>query len=448
MKPTNTFAKLFSSVSTLTVVASVFVGGAALGQVPWYTVLEQAPNPAVVTDAALRLKIVDSGFPWRIQDIGTGIEMLLIPSGIFQMGASPGDNQASADETPAHQVTLTKAFYLGKTEVTQAQWLAIMGRSPSLFIGGPNPVERVSWNDIATDAQDYQCFNTRTGFRLPTEAEWEYAYRGGTTTAFHSMPGYPNGTNDDSLLGNIAWFKGNNGALGTSTYGTKPVAGKAANAFGLYDMSGNVWEWCNDWYNATYYISSPSTDPVGPSTGDYRVTRGGSWEYGSSYCRSSSRGWVPNGSDRGVGFRVAKTASFFWSISGVLPVSGPSTGGTAIRINGTSGTNFPNPPVVTIGGVAATDVVWISPTLITAVTPAGTPGMAVVGVSGVSAESFYYRPSCDGDLDNNGTIDSSDLGLMLVNYGNCYESAATAPQEEQPLIMQTVEPAKSVPKKK
>ena len=122
-------------------------------------------------------------------------------------------------------------------------------------------------------------------------------------------------------------------------------------------------------------------------------------------------------------------------ILGVVPVSGASIGGTAVRINGN---NFPNPPVVTIGGVAATDIVRVTPSLITAVTPAGTPGMTVVAVNGASSESFYYRPSCDGDLDNNGSIDSSDLGLMLVNYGNCYESLTT-PQEQEPFILQSVE---------
>jgi len=132
-------------------------------------------------------------------------------------------------------------------------------------------------------------------------------------------------------------------------------------------------------------------------------------------------------------------------ITSVQPISGASTGGTAVRINGN---NFPNPPVVTIGGVAATDIVRVTPSLITAVTPAGTPGMAVVTVNSASSESFYYRPSCDGDLDNNGTIDSSDLGLMLVNYGNCYESAVPEPQQQEPFILQSLEPATPVLNKK
>ena len=142
----------------------------------------------------------------------------------------------------------------------------------------------------------------------------------------------------------------------------------------------------------------------------------------------------------GYGYTAAIISTV--TISGVVPVSGASTGGTAVRINGN---NFPSSPTVTFGGVSATDIVVLSPTVISAVTPSGTPGMAVVSVNGVSAEAFYYRPSCDGDLDNNGTIDSSDLGLMLVNYGNCYESAVAAPQE--PMIF-PIEAAKPVAVKK
>ena len=174
-----------------------------------------------------------------------------------------------------------------------------MGSNPSYFqppnytLDTSRPVEKVSWNDIAG-------FNTATGLRLPTEAEWEYACRGTTTTAFHSMLGYPNGTNDDSLFGNIAWDYNN------SENQTHSVAGKAANAFGLYDMSGNVWEWCNDWYQI--YAAGNATDPAGPATGTHCVKRGGGWISYSFGGRSSNRSDDrPDEDSYDDGFRVART---------------------------------------------------------------------------------------------------------------------------------------------
>ena len=288
------------SVTTAGGIATLTAGFTYGVVTTWYTILEQAPNATVVPDAAVRANIVASGYPWRVRDNSSGIEMLLIPGGTFNMGCSASNSYGCySGENPTHQVTLSKAFYLGKTEVTQAQWQAKMGSNPSYFqppfytLDTSRPVEQVSWNDITG-------FNTATGLRLPSEAEWEYACRGGTTTAFHSMPGYPNGTNDDSLLGNIAWDYSNSGST------THAVAGKVANAFGMYDMSGNVWEWCNDWYGS--YAAGNATDPAGPSSGTYRVLRGGYWSVNSQLCRSSSRG--NNGPDplsSYIGFRVART---------------------------------------------------------------------------------------------------------------------------------------------
>ncbi|MFM7262053.1 MAG: formylglycine-generating enzyme family protein, partial [bacterium] len=150
-------------------------------------------------------------------------------------------------------------------------------------------------------------FLSGTGLRLPTEAEWEYAYRAGTTTAFHGFTGYLNGTNTDTLVGNIAWFDGNNGAIGTTTFGTKAVGQKLANGFGLHDMAGNVSEWVNDWHGSTYYASSPSTNPPGPASGTNRVLRGGSWADNAGNVRSSDRGYNAAASTSSVlGFRVAR----------------------------------------------------------------------------------------------------------------------------------------------
>ena len=278
---------------------------------PGYTVLEQYVDAAVVTNVTMRNAITASGLPWRVQDNGTGIEMLLVPAGTFTMGCSASNSCSfHPEESPTHQVTLS-AFYIGRYEVTQAQWTAKMGSNPSFFVPAngyssdtTKPVERVPWNMIASGSTS---FMSLTGLRLPTEAEWEYAYRAGTTTAFHSFPGYTSGTDDDTLLGNIAWYQGNNGAYGSSTYGTKAVGGKFANAFGLHDMSGNVWEWCQDWDSSTYYASSPLTNPTGPATGLYRLLRGGDWSNYSSGCRASKRGDSLDGVGISVGFRVVRT---------------------------------------------------------------------------------------------------------------------------------------------
>ncbi len=255
----------------------------------WATLLEATPDPAVVTDANLRAAILASGFAWRVRDNGTNIEMMLVPAGTFTMGCSPGDGQCNSNETPTHQVTLTQAFYMGKTEVTQAQWTAKMGSNPSWFVPAngfssdtTKPVEQVSWNMI-------QGFNTATGLRLPTEAEWEFACRAGTTTARYGV------------LNDIAWYSGNSGST------IHAVATKLPNALGLYDTLGNVWEWCQDWYEP--YSSGSVTNPTGPITGTDRLRRGGSWydEAGVQYCRCSRRYYdVPDFADLSVGFRVAR----------------------------------------------------------------------------------------------------------------------------------------------
>jgi len=271
----------------------------------WATQLEAFPDPEVVTDPALRAAITATGLAWRVKDTATQIEMVLIPPGTFEMGCSPSQNYACySQENPVHTVTLTNAFYMGRYEVTQAQWTARMGSNPSQFQSAsaqvpadqvPNrPVEKVSWNTV-------QGFLAQTGMRLPTEAEWEYAYRAGTTTAFHGYTGELSGTNDDSLLGNIGWYVNN------SNNQTRPVGGKLGNGYGLHDMSGNVSEWVNDSWSAVYYANSPPTNPPGPGGSD-RVYRGGHFGVWSRIARSSYRDGVSSSLTCICwGFRVART---------------------------------------------------------------------------------------------------------------------------------------------
>jgi formylglycine-generating enzyme required for sulfatase activity len=296
------------------------------------------------------------------------MEMVLVPDGTFTMGCTASNQFAClASENPTHSVTLTQAFYLGRYEVTQGQWVAKMGSNPSYFQGqsdsASRPVEQVSWNTI-------QSFLSATGMRLPSEAEWEYACRAGTTTAFN------NGSSDDNTVGNIAWFSSNSGSQ------TRAVGGKAANALGLHDMLGNVWEWVNDWYDGSYYSVSPSTNPLGPVSGTARVLRGGSWDASTGGVRSSYRdiGFTPVGTVNSLGFRVVRDVvpAPAPTVSSVSPTSGSTLGGTAITI---TGTNLTGASSVTVGGVAATSVVVVSPTSITAVTPAGTAGAKTVAVT-------------------------------------------------------------------
>jgi formylglycine-generating enzyme required for sulfatase activity len=245
-----------------------------------------------VTDPALRAAIAATGLAWRVRDTATQVEMLLVPPGTFQMGCIMGSDQYGCyvQELPMHQVTLTNAFYLGRYEVTQSQWVAKMGSNPSYFQGQPNsasrPVEQVSWNTI-------QGYLSATGFRLPTEAEWEYACRAGTQTPFY------NGSSNDSTVGTLAWYSSNTSGQ------TRPVGGKAANAFGFHDMLGNVWEWVNDWYGG--YTAEAQTNPTGPVNAPNRVKRGGSWWDSSLFVRSSTRE-APTPWSRSwfLGFRVAR----------------------------------------------------------------------------------------------------------------------------------------------
>ena len=210
-----------------------------------------------------------------------GMEFIRIPAGTFMMGSPDSATEAFDNEKPAHRVTISQPFYLGKYPVTQAQWEVVMGNNPSRFKGNPNlPVESVSWNDVPAFMRK---LNEREGgraYRLPTEAEWEYACRAGTTTIYSFG-------NDAAQLGDYAWYNENSGGE------THPVGEKQPNPWGLYDMHGNVWEWVQDWYSP--YTAEAVTDPIGPATGAARVIRGGGWVSSARFARSAYRVWRPPG---------------------------------------------------------------------------------------------------------------------------------------------------------
>ena len=206
---------------------------------------------------------------------GVSFNMIAVEGGTFTMGATAEQaSDAYSDEKPTHQVTLS-SYYIGKTEVTQELWQAVMGSNPSGFSGANLPVEKVSWEDCQIFIA---ILNELTGkyFRLPTEAEWEYAARGGSKSQGYKYSG--SNTVDD-----VAWYPSN------SSSKTHPVATKAPNELGIYDMSGNVLEWCSDWYSSSYYSSSSQYNPTGPASGSRRVYRGGSWGSSARLCRVSYR---------------------------------------------------------------------------------------------------------------------------------------------------------------
>ena len=233
---------------------------------------------------------------------GVTFKMVAVEGGTFMMGSAIDDTEANANERPAHQVTLSN-YKIAETEVTQALWVAVMGSNPSSFQGDLRlPVESVKWNDIQLFIQK---LNELTGevFRLPTEAEWEFAARGGNKSHGYKYSGSNN-------LNEVAWWGGDGGwewyggyVDGNSENRTHPVASKSPNEIGIYDMSGNVWEWCQDWYGS--YTEDVQIDPLGPLTGSYKVTRGGCINCNSKACRVMMRYQGPNLGAAGDGFRLA-----------------------------------------------------------------------------------------------------------------------------------------------
>ncbi len=246
-------------------------------------------------------------------------DMALIPAGTFRMGNITDHPDGEAWEKPVHEVTITHPFLMSRTEVTQEQYEAMMGSNPSVFKDPELPVETISWyeavefcNKLSRQEGFDTCFTgsganihcdfTANGYRLPTEAEWEYACRAVTETDFHTGNMTHSGPSPlDPALGRAGWYGGNSGSR------THPVGAKEPNAFGLYDMHGNVYEWCWDWFDS--YSSGPAEDPRGPTSGSNRVLRGGSWLFDARYCRSADRGSLggPDSRNYLFGFRVVRT---------------------------------------------------------------------------------------------------------------------------------------------
>jgi formylglycine-generating enzyme required for sulfatase activity len=269
-----------------------------------YTIKVSATSYTTVTETALVSKDETTNMSFKLikptSGVSTnadGIEMVFVKGGTFTMGCTSEQSNCFDNEKTIHQVTLSD-FQIGKYEVTQKQWQFIMGSNPCIFKGDNLPVENVSWNDL----QEFiQKLNQKTGktYRLPTEAEWEYACRAGTSTPFYT--GNNLTTSQANYDGNYPY---NNNPKGEYRAKTIPVGSFAPNAWGLYDMHGNVWEWCNDWYGN--YSSGSQSNPQGASSGSSRVLRGGSWDFIARRCRSASRNdYAPGIRSGNIGFRLA-----------------------------------------------------------------------------------------------------------------------------------------------
>jgi formylglycine-generating enzyme required for sulfatase activity len=268
--------------------------------------IEPGKNHSVYWDAILE-GYESEGWQFQIKANLKPKGMIFVKGGSFQMGSNSGDG----DESPIHEVTVS-SFWIGKYQVTQKEWTEVMGNNPSGRKGKNLPVEMVIWYEVVEycnkrsilegltpcysgSGSNITCNWGANGYRLPTEAEWEYAARGGLKSKGYKYSG-------SNSIGTVAWYDENSGSR------THEVGTKKPNELGIHDMSGNVWEWCWDWYAGSYYKKSPSINPKGPNSGSYRVLRGGSWNFNHDFCRISYRDINnPNEGNNNYGFRVCRT---------------------------------------------------------------------------------------------------------------------------------------------
>ena len=259
-------------------------------------------------------------WPETVLDLGNNVQMrlVLIPAGKFMMGSPATEAGRGSNEGPQHEVTISKPFYMGVFEVTQEQYEQVMGVNPSDFKGAKNPVENVSWDDAVKFCKKLSARTGKTA-QLPTEAQWEYACRAGTTTAFHTgdalKPGQANAafpkTSNPGVWDRIMAWVGKFLPQKAATIPTTPAGSFPPNGFGLYDMHGNVLEWCSDWCAASYanlpagQAGAKNQDPTGPDSGACRVLRGGCWDFIPQFCRSADRyRFSPDFRYLDFGFRV------------------------------------------------------------------------------------------------------------------------------------------------
>ena len=290
-------ATIITAVVLLGAVIGIVVGGSDEEE---ERIAREAAEQAIAEEQARLAREAEiNAFKTRDFTVnGVSFKMVAVGGGTSQMGATSEQQNADSDERPVHSVTLDN-YYIGETEVTQELWQAVMGSDPSDFTGNSqHPVECVSRNDCQAFVNKLntllanQLPNGRK-FRLPTEAEWEYAARGGNRSRGTQYSG-------SNCVDSVAWYLDNSGRT------THPVKDKSPNELGLYDMSGNVWEWCNDWYSSDYYSNSPRNNPQGPSSGSYRVLRGGSWGSYAQGCRVAYRGsYSPDDRYGYIGLRLA-----------------------------------------------------------------------------------------------------------------------------------------------